>query len=147
MGVIRKAWAAFTGQMPTQSKDKNVNAAILSFTAVGLPWLAGAKVLKHWDWKCHLSLAWCKIKGLHECQISLNREGENPCAYVPYCAPWPRLSLVSSTVTVMGVAGGWSRSKWEWERVVYGVLHAFTFDLPIITIGFTFNDSVTKPIF
>lgn len=35
----------------------------------------------------------------------------------------------------------------ERERVVYGsVLHAFTFDLPIITIGFTFNDSVAKPI-
>lgn len=33
------------------------------------------------------------------------------------------------------------------ERVVYrSVLHAFTFDLPIITIGFTFNDSVAKPI-
>lgn len=33
------------------------------------------------------------------------------------------------------------------ERLVYGsVLHAFTFDLPIITTGFTFNDSVAKPI-
>lgn len=35
----------------------------------------------------------------------------------------------------------------ESERVVYrSVLHAFTFDLPIITIGFTFNDSAAKPI-
>jgi len=35
----------------------------------------------------------------------------------------------------------------ESNRVVYkSVLHTFTFDLPIITIGFTFNDSVTKPV-
>lgn len=48
----------------------------------------------------------------------------------------------------MSIPGtGWGDEEGAGESVVCGTaLHAFTFDLPIITIGFTFNESVAKPI-
>ena len=73
-------------------------------------------------------------------------------AYISCYAPCPCLSLVSNIVICGneysgGMEGGRMREGGKRERVVYGsVLHAFTFDLPVITIGFTFNDSVAKPI-
>lgn len=66
-------------------------------------------------------------------------------AYISYHAP--STCLVSSIV--IGGNEYWGRGQRQpgRERVVYGsVLHAFTFDLPIITIGFTVSDSVAKPI-
>lgn len=94
-----------------------------------------------------LSLAWCKMKGVHECQVPLSHE-----VMLIFHAMHPAPVYLGSNIVICGneCSGGMEREQMrarDRERVVYGsVLHAFTFDLPIITIGFTFNDSVAKPI-
>lgn len=68
-------------------------------------------------------------------------KAKNPPLYFMLCTV-SLLTLVSNIV----ICGNEYSGGGQRESCVRCVLHAFTFDLPIITIGFTFNDSVAKPI-